>query len=217
MTMTDASSHDRLFLALYPDADQRDAIAMLESELANERALGGRPRWVPPRQAHVTLVFLGDVARERRGDVVAAARCAAAGAAPFRWRFGGLGGFPTPRRPKVLWLGVEEGSDAARSLHEALATELAAAQLAPPDPRPFSPHLTLARLRDRRAGPVPDRPATTPYATVEALHVMRSELGARGAVHKVVARIPLGRPAPSCGDRQDERAPTSNANTVSFR
>ena len=148
--------------------------------------------------------------------MVAAAGRAAARSRPFRWRFGGLGGFPNPRRPKVLWLGVDAGATAARSLHEAVATELTEAELSPPDPRPFSPHLTLARLRDRRAGPVPDRSATTPEATVEALHVMRSELGAKGAVHHVVARIPLGRAAPSGGDRQDERAPTSNAYTVSF-
>jgi 2'-5' RNA ligase len=201
--MPDAPAHDRLFLALYPDERQREAVAQLQSELANDRALGGRPRWVPPHQAHVTLVFLGDVARERQGDVVAAAHVAAAGAAPFRWRFGGLGGFPTRRRPKVLWLGVDGGADAARSLHAALATELAAAQLAPPDPRPFSPHLTLARLRDRRAGPVPDRLATTPAATVESLHVMRSELGASGAVHHVLARIPLSGAPPPIDDAAD--------------
>lgn len=192
--MADARSHDRLFLALYPDAAQRDAIARLQTELSGDGALGRRPRWVPPQQAHVTLVFLGDVARDRRDDVLAAARQAAAHVAPFPWRFEGLGGFPTARRPRVLWLGVDAGAEAARALHAALASALAEARATAPDPRPFSPHLTLARLRDRGAGPVPDRPASTPEATVDALHVMRSELGAKGAVHHVVERIALGGP-----------------------
>jgi 2'-5' RNA ligase len=203
--MSDPRPSDRLFLALYPDAAQRDAIAELQAELAGERSLGRRPRWVPPRQAHATLVFLGEVPRERRDDVVAAARRAAARSAPFRWRFEGLGGFPSPRRPRVLWLGVAEGAEEARALHDALAAELADAGLAPPDPRPFSPHLTLARLRDRPAGPVPSLPARTPAATVDTLAVMRSELGPEGASHLPLARLALGGPenAEEPDDAQD--------------
>jgi 2'-5' RNA ligase len=192
--MSEPHATDRLFVALYPDAAQRAAIAELQADLAGDPALGRRPRWVPPRQAHATLVFLGEVPIECRDDVVAAARRAAARRAPFRWRLEGLGGFPSPRRPRVLWLGVAEGAEQARALHDALAAELAEAGLAPPDPRPFAPHLTLARLRDRRVGPVPSRPARTPAATVDAVAVMLSELGPAGAAHRLLARLALGGP-----------------------
>jgi 2'-5' RNA ligase len=101
----------------------------------------------------VTLRFLGPTPAELVAGVGEAVRQVAAVARPFDVRLRGAGGFPSPRRPRVLWLGLADGEEAMA----ALAHDLDGA-IAPlgweRDRRPFRGHLTVARADGRREGPL---------------------------------------------------------------
>jgi 2'-5' RNA ligase len=101
-------------------------------------------RWVRMDGLHVTLRFLGDTASDVVPAVGAAMRTAAEGHAPFEVTLSGGGAFPSDRRPRTLWIGIEHGADELAAISAGLGTPLAALGWAP-DPRPFRPHLTVAR------------------------------------------------------------------------
>ena len=155
---------------------------------------------IPPGNLHLTLAFLGDLGFE----AVEAAGAAVVEAAKERrgWtlRWSGAGVFPTPSRPRVLWLGVD-GGDALVDAHRALIVALAASRL-PVEERPYRPHLTLARVR--RLGLSPERrnevvthlgtlPAVGPSRAV-SLVLYQSRLGGGPAVHIPLVTAPLATP-----------------------
>jgi len=150
----------RLFTAVELSPALRHALVAAATRFL---ALPPGARWtravrrVPEENLHVTVRFLGDVGEERVDDLVAALRDAAESVPPGRARLEGFGAFPTPRRPRVVWCGVEDG-DGSTDRDGAL-TWLAAATTAallrlgfPPETRAFHPHVTVARVRDGRAG-----------------------------------------------------------------
>lgn len=120
------------------------ALALPESL---REALGAWPRpaipaaWARPEGLHLTLAFLGGIDGTEAVDAVMDA--VAPRHRAFALRTAGLGGFPSPERARVLWLGVEE-EPRLRALAESLRAALSAAGL-PFEARPFAPHITLAR------------------------------------------------------------------------
>lgn len=184
----------RTFLALPLPAPARDALADLRAALPPPpRGL----RWAALAQAHLTLVFLGDLDDAALAEVRVRARAVAADARGFEADLAGVGAFPSPARARVAWAGWRTGATAVT----ALQAELAAALDRPRDPRPFTPHVTLARARD----PVDARawldaaPADwrSPTWRVEGLDVVASELRREGAVHALVERCAFGAPGPT--------------------
>ncbi|MGH2499186.1 MAG: 2'-5' RNA ligase family protein, partial [Candidatus Limnocylindria bacterium] len=107
--------------------------------------------------------------------------------------------FPPAGRPRVVWLGIREGSAALGLLASRVAAELSARSLAF-DPRPFQPHLTLARVHDGAtladaralAARLPALAAGPFDFAVEAIHVMRSDLSPRGPRYTSLAVAGLG-------------------------
>lgn len=145
----------RLFVALELPEPVRAALAAWRAPLLRELpAL----RAVAPEALHVTLCFLGW--REEAAIAPIAAivgRCAGAS--------GGVGlalGEPLwlpPRRPRVLALGLEDRHGRLDALQAELAGQLAEGGWYEPEPRPYLPHVTLARVRAgepvSRAAPAP--------------------------------------------------------------
>ena len=98
---------------------------------------------------HLTLRFFAELPADRV-EAVSAAADAAAGAVPaFDLEVRGLGRFPPHGPLRVVWAGLGEGREPLLALAGALARELETRGF-PPEERPFSPHLTLARCRDPR-------------------------------------------------------------------
>jgi 2'-5' RNA ligase len=144
----------RLFVALEPPEPVRRRLALLAAEL---RRGAGRAadevRWVEAEKIHLTLQFLGAVPEERVGAVAEAVRAAAAAAGrPLSLEVKGAGGFPNARRPRVVWAGLAGDLEPLAALVQDLGRRLAPLGF-PPEERPFSPHLTLGRARDRRGAP----------------------------------------------------------------
>jgi len=143
----DPPGTSRLFIAV-PAADEvRAAVGKLMEEVAggpiSERG-PGQPRWVRVDDLHLTLRFLGATPDERQAEIASALATAAAGVAPFRIVLSGGGAFPNASAPRVLWIGIAEGTDHLAGLVGRLNGGLAPLGW-PAETRPFTPHLTLAR------------------------------------------------------------------------
>jgi RNA 2',3'-cyclic 3'-phosphodiesterase len=138
----------RLFVALDIPEDVRAAIASRASKL---KSVCRSARWVRIEGAHVTLKFIGEAPVEKLEAIKAALR-AVAFPASFKIRFRGVGFFPGERRPRVLWAGIEAGTELP-ALASAVETSLEPLGIAR-EQREFSPHLTLARFDspDKLAG-----------------------------------------------------------------
>ena len=140
-------------------------------------------RWVRPEMAHLTLKFLGEVASSDTEAIAAAMARGATQVAPFFITLGGVGGFPSLERPRVLWVGVGGDLDALARLQRLVDGELQALGY-PAEERPFQPHLTLGRLRQARPlrlGSPGGTPA--PQQRVERVSLMKSDLKPTGAVY----------------------------------
>ena len=155
-------------------------------------------RWARPEVSHLTLQFLGNVDRERMLGLVPAL-----GAAVATHRIGTValrpvGAFPSARRARVVWLGVTDGAAALADLADALRRVTVAPLGLPPDTKPFTPHVTLGRVRVPARGAdltaavaacaTSDAGAWTPDAVV----LFESRLQPSGAVHEPLATLPLG-------------------------
>lgn len=136
----------RIFIAVPLDETLRDAIRDLQQHL---EGAGAMARWIKPEHLHFTLRFLGEISLAQVARVKVAAREAAGRIDPFAVTLHGLGAFPSLHRPQVVWAGVEEGKVPLQALAGHLQEALAR-QRFPAEPRPFRPHLTLARVKSTR-------------------------------------------------------------------
>ena len=94
----------RAFLAIPLNADLKDRLALLRSELKG--ALDG-VRWSRPENLHLTLHFFGDTSQENLEKIKASMLSVKRNLRPFKVSIKGLGGFPGQRRARVIWLGIE--------------------------------------------------------------------------------------------------------------
>jgi len=180
----------RAFIAV----DLGDAARRAAAELS--RALAGAPggdtvRWVRPEALHVTLRFLGDVERSRTAEIAAGVAERLARVAPFRLELGGAGVFPSARQPRVVMLALAPEAPLA-ALADAVERGVTALGFEP-EARAFRPHLTLGRVRGRRApelsGAAP--PPPSPFQVRETL-LYQSQLGPGGSRYTPLERMPLG-------------------------
>lgn len=133
----------RTFVAVEIDDAVREMAAELVRELSSA---GGDVKWVAPENMHLTVKFLGEVDSREVHEVCRAVASAAEQVAPFSLEFRGAGAFPNIRRPRTLWLGAGEGSEALAGL--AKRVEKALQQIGyPKEGRRFHAHLTLGRVR----------------------------------------------------------------------
>jgi 2'-5' RNA ligase len=169
---------ERLFLGVpLPPAAQATLSAQLPADLP------GRP--VPPHNWHVTLRFLGSTPADRRDELIANIRSAHLPRG-FDVAFGGLGAFPSPRRAKVVWVGVREGGAALEALAD-LAEVAAVGAGFEPQTRPFHSHLTISRLRHPGdVTPLLRHEVQLPVrVSVTALALFRSTLGTGPARYEI--------------------------------
>jgi len=185
------------------------ARSQLQTYLDALRVIDG-VAWTRPENLHVTLKFLGNVARDRLERLAPRLAEVAAGRSPFTITCAGVGAFPSLARPRVLWAGAD-----ARPL-AALATDVdqaCAAEGFVAETRPFHAHCTLGRVRvpgggrGQRDGP---RQATADLVALHAhlgaeraplfgvspasaLVLFRSDTSASGARYTALATFPFGR------------------------
>ena len=155
-----------------------------------------RLNWSPAENLHITTKFIGEWP-EHRLDALVAALQSLPPRQPIGIAFQGLGWFPNARAPKIFWVGVKaDGGLAELARH----TDETVARLGvPPEKRPFSPHLTLARIREQvplaRLQAAVAALASEDFGkfTASRFHLFLSQPAASGSVYSKLAEFPLVR------------------------
>jgi RNA 2',3'-cyclic 3'-phosphodiesterase len=154
-------------------------------------------RWLAIENMHVTVRFIGNV-RDERATAVLDAICRPVTLQPFEIEFGDCGRFPPRGAPRVIWIGLTRGLQSLAALHDEFNRRLAPLGYEPEN-RPFSAHLTLARIKDARAAAARSldaafdsvRPATVKQ-TIETITIFESRLSSHGANYIPLRRLRLG-------------------------
>jgi 2'-5' RNA ligase len=187
----------RAFIAVEIPPEIHQAI---EKQTASMRASLNKSlvRWVPTDNVHLTLKFLGDVSPTNLEMLAQMLNVEVSKHPVFEMEFGGLGAFPNPKRPRVIWIGIQAPTGLEALQH---GIEAAAATLGyPPEKRPFSPHLTIGRVKKKggspgmqkiRAALEETQVGSLGTAMVTAVHLFKSDLKPTGAVYTKLFSAPL--------------------------
>jgi 2'-5' RNA ligase len=185
----------RTFIAVAASFEIRAAARKLAGQLA---AAAGDVKWVAPENLHWTLQFLGEIDTLEVPAVCAAVSSAVANLEVFDLEARGAGAFPSPDRPRTLWIGAGVGAQAMVALHAAIQKKLDHLGYRG-EHRRFVPHITLGRARGkshprsliRELAGLAEYDAGT--MLVDEVTVYASELGPDGPIYDVLSHAPLAR------------------------
>jgi 2'-5' RNA ligase len=185
----------RTFVAVAMPEDRAARIGKLQMHLATE--ITG-VKWVEPHLMHSTLAFLGDVPDTDLDSVCRAVGKACRGFAPMELQLEGLGAFPSPQRPRTLWVGLKgDDLEPFAALHKAVTAAVADAGY-PADAEKFQPHVTLGRIKDKQTRGYDLSDLVDQYRAWSAGRIMVSEVityssvtGREGPVYAPLARARL--------------------------
>lgn len=152
-------------------------------------------KWVPEEQLHLTLRFIGEVDGGVFTDIKDALEDIRLDA--FAMKLKGLGYFPPRKKPRVLWVGVEP-KDSVTVLRNRVESRLVKLGLEP-EQRKFSPHITIARLKDTPVSKVTrflegNGLFATDTFPVSEFHLYSSVLTPKGAIHQLEVSYGLNQP-----------------------
>lgn len=196
----------RAFIAVDLPPSTQQAIQKQVNDL--RQSAGDSVRWVQVRNIHLTLKFLGDIPPSNVDELTRMLRTEADSRPAFDISIGGLGSFPNPKRPRVLFVGVQApaGLEALQRGIESACSRFGHES----DSRPFSPHLTIGRVRDHAAPEDMQRIRRVLEETkidslgtvrVDSVHLYKSELKPGGPLYTRLFSAPLqpvhaGEPTP---------------------
>jgi len=187
----------RSFIAIELPGEIKQALTSLQEKL---KAAGGAPvRWVDPANIHLTLKFLGDIDSGITGGITAALEAAASGTHPFSVAVSELGVFPNPSRVQVVWVGLSGDLDKLNQLQKRIEDGLVPLGFKA-EGRAFTPHLTIARVRDYASPDARQQLGQLIGKTridakygikVNAVQLMRSQLTREGPIYTRISTIEL--------------------------
>lgn len=173
----------RLFIAVDIDDATRQQVGRVAAGVREAVGKQIRASWVHLERMHLTLHFLGgaDATLEQRArDGMTRPFSESA----FDVTFDGLGRFPERGSPRVLWLGIRDGLESLRRIQRILAEQL---QVGPDHQGPFTPHLTLARLKDRiprtKLAKIAEIPAFAGPSRIDRVTLYESRLSPMGPTY----------------------------------
>ncbi len=182
----------RQFIALDLSEEQKNGLLALQRELKKD--INGI-KWVEHGNLHVTLKFLGEMEEEYINALCSLVEKAAGRFKPLEMSLGKLGLFPGgSKKPRIIWVGVEQGREVIQELWQELE-QLFHREGHPLSQNPFSPHVTIGRIR-RVQNKVPlsrwtdqYRKFTLPPTTVNYVTVYQSVLKPQGAIYTPLQKI----------------------------
>jgi 2'-5' RNA ligase len=185
----------RTFISIPLPGDIREAVKGFMERIG---PLFPGARWENPGKLHLTLKFLGDTDERLVGDVLGVMRGACADASPFTLTVSGFGAFPSPSRPRVLWIGCADPGGTLPGIQSAIDAGLPALGF-PAEERAFHPHVTIARFRGVGAATHLTSLAKSVtfdprHTLVDAIFLMRSVLQPAGSAYSVLGSVALGMP-----------------------
>ncbi len=190
----------RSFIAIELPDEVKSALAELQTGLQTDRQPS--VKWVDPYAIHLTLKFLGSIAGDRISDISSAIEEAAQDFSPFSLEIKGLGVFPNFKRVRVVWVGMGGDIPRLKQLQQRIESNLVPLGFAR-ESRPFTPHLTLARVRENASPTEQQRFGqliadssfeTAHHFTAGSISLMRSQLTPEGAIYRQITKIGLKKP-----------------------
>jgi 2'-5' RNA ligase len=184
----------RTFIAVRLPDDIRARLVVMQDTLAPAAPDLNR---LEPENMHITLLFLGEVDDRELPAICRATQTAVLQRAAFSLTIEGLGCFPNPRRPNVLWVGVGEGAQEVVAIHDALEAPLLELGCYRREARKYTPHVTLGRLRGEESSDALAKALAkhkdwkAGELGVSEIHVMSSQLTSRGPIYAVLSRAKL--------------------------
>ena len=188
----------RVFIALSIPPPAKFELEKVVQHLAAQVPNG--VRWVSLDGIHLTLKFLGNIDPAQVEDITEAMTRGSLGTPPFKMFLSGLGTFPNQKRPRIIWAGVQGDLDSVGKLQAGIEAEVSGLGF-PREKRPFTPHLTLGRVREQvgtgerlRMGAAVSSCSMGPSEPwlVESVRLVWSHLGPAGATYCDLASVSLG-------------------------
>ena len=190
----------RAFIALQISESIQASIKQYQDKLKS-RFDGAGVRWVPVENMHLTLKFLGDIESAQVYPILQVLEQITSANASFEFRIEGFGCFPSFKRPRVLWLGIEDSEDVLVKLQQDIDDALRGLGFEPERKR-FHPHLTLGRVR-KSARPDQLRALSRQLESIErpvlgvvsahAVYLIKSQLSPSGAQYSHLGSAAMGR------------------------
>jgi 2'-5' RNA ligase len=185
----------RTFIAVDIGKPIRDRAVALQEKLAQTSSA---VKWVEPENLHVTLLFLGEVDDREVPTICRVVAEQTQRHPAFSLSIERVGCFPNARRPRILWIGVGQGTQELCALHDGLEPPLLDLGCYRREERKYTPHITLGRVKSER----PADQLAAALAThagwqggqtiVNEILVMSSKLTPQGPIYTVLSRAKLG-------------------------
>jgi 2'-5' RNA ligase len=177
----------RCFIAIELSQEIRQVLGRIEDEL--QGTISG-VKWVKPDNIHLTLKFIGSIEEEKVDKIKEILNQIAQDIIPFKIELSSAGAFPSPGRPRVIWIGIEEGKEESSRLANLVEEKIAPLGIEK-ESRAFHPHLTLARvkfLKDKSSVENAFAHLKVPQTEMTALKVtlFQSTLAREGAIYTVL-------------------------------
>ncbi len=183
----------RAFIAIEVPEAIKEGMTRVRDQL---RSAAVEASWSRPEGVHLTLKFLGEVGEDRTPEIMRALTLALEGMERFRLSIQGVGAFPNPASARVVWLGIAGEVERLVALQSAVERALVDMGMEPDD-RPYTPHLTLGRVKRirRRAQWLKEletiKDAALPGFDVASVSLVKSELRQTGAVYSQLGTVAL--------------------------
>ncbi len=187
----------RSFIAVLLPDEVRQSLSALQDRLRSGSRVSAK--WVDPGNIHLTLKFLGNISPGMTGRITSAIESATREIRPLRIQVKGLGAFPNVNRVNIVWVGLVGDIERLVLLQKRID-----AQLSPlgfkPENRPFTPHLTIARIRDRASSEERRQLGRLINETifdeshpvdVSSVNLMQSQLTREGPIYSPIASVNL--------------------------
>jgi len=175
----------RAFIALSLPENILAALGSVSGEL--EKSVDAK--WVKPKAMHLTLKFLGNIDETSLAGLSAGMDEIASGYSPFEMVLSPLGAFPSTKKARVIWAGIDTDIIRLRNLAssiDALSAQFGVAK----EERTFSAHITLARLKTSAVVNLDIKVPALNF-TAKKMHLLKSELSQLGAKYTVLHSSPF--------------------------
>ena len=184
----------RLFIAIETPTDIRPQLGAIRDHLKSSNA---GVKWESDEKLHVTLKFLGNTDDQLLPQIVYTIEGVGQRSAPLEVRYKGVGCFPNPTSPRVIWIGVEDQKDNLNPVQREIESSLIHLGFEREE-KEFHPHVTLGRvkgtsginslLRTMESITFESQPVT-----IREIALIKSELHPEGSIYTTLKRIPLGK------------------------
>jgi 2'-5' RNA ligase len=147
-------------------------------------------KWVKFGNLHITLKFLGEIDEKKKVEISPAIEEICSRHKSFQAQLSGIGCFPNPGNPRVLWVGVEQGSDTLCTVSADI--EKALAHFGFKEERRFHPHLTIGRIKKScKVDHILEKNIVTEPFEVSAIVLFKSVLKPDGPIYTALEHFPL--------------------------